>query len=110
MAASRRIFRTLSRHPQATGGTRGCACATRQPFSECAQQSILGLGMDFTSSSDESLLALWESVRRQVIADRAAGGRCRFVGDRIRPYAHNIRKEMDRRGMRYTPIEFIEFH
>jgi hypothetical protein len=55
-------------------------------------------------------LALWESVRRQVIADRAAGGRCRFVGDRIRPYAHNIRKEMDRRGMRYTPIEFIEFH
>jgi hypothetical protein len=62
--------------------------------------------MNFTSSSNESLLALWESVRRQVIADKAASGRCRLVGEKIRVHAQNLRNEMDRRGMRYTPIEW----
>lgn len=34
--------------------------------------------VDFSSSREESSLSLWESVRRQVLAE-SADGRCRFV-------------------------------
>jgi hypothetical protein len=60
--------------------------------------------MDFSSSKDQTLLSLWESVRRQVVADRANGGRSRFVGDNLRTYAQLLRSEMNRRGLKHTPI------
>ncbi|MGY8669298.1 hypothetical protein Q3C01_44150, partial [Bradyrhizobium sp. UFLA05-109] len=62
--------------------------------------------MNFSSSKDESLLSLWESVRRQVSADRAGGGRSRSVGGNLRAYAEAIRSEMDRRELKYTPISW----
>jgi hypothetical protein len=62
--------------------------------------------MNLGSSKDESLLALWESVRRQVAADLATGGRCRFVGENVRAYAHQLRGELDKRSLRYTPIDW----
>jgi hypothetical protein len=37
--------------------------------------------MDFFKLESQTLLSLWESVRRQVLADRANGGRSRFIGD-----------------------------
>jgi hypothetical protein len=69
-------------------------------------QGLMGATMNFSSSNDRSLLTLWESVRRQVIADRAASGRCRFVGQHVRAYAEALRSEMDRRQLKYPPIEW----
>ena len=43
--------------------------------------------MNFSNSRDQTLLSLWESVRRQVLADRANGGRSRIVGDNLRVVA-----------------------
>jgi hypothetical protein len=62
--------------------------------------------VNFEGSKDEALLALYESVRRQVTADQAAGGRYRFVGDNVRIYADRLRDEMDRRQVPYRPIEW----
>jgi hypothetical protein len=64
--------------------------------------------MNFSSSKDESLLSLWESVRRQVLADRASSGRSRCVGENVRAYAELLRSEMERRELKYTPINWTE--
>ena len=64
--------------------------------------------MNFSGSNDNSLLSLWESVRRQVAADRAGGMRYRFVGDNVRAYAELLRCEMDRRELKYTPIDWSQ--
>jgi hypothetical protein len=63
----------------------------------------------FSSSPDESLLSLWESVRRQVLADRVNGGRSRFVGDNLRAYAELLCSEMVRRELKYTPIDLHDW-
>jgi hypothetical protein len=63
--------------------------------------------VNFSSSRDEGLLSLWESLRRQVQTDRANGGRARVVGHNLRAYAELLRSEMDRRELKYTPIDFI---
>jgi hypothetical protein len=57
-------------------------------------------------SKDDSLLAFYESVRRQVEADMRDGGRYRFVGESARQYAERLREEMDRRRLRFTPIDW----
>jgi hypothetical protein len=61
--------------------------------------------MNFSDSKNESLLSIWESVRRQVLANQASGGRSRFVGRNLRAYAELLRSEMDRRELKYTPID-----
>jgi len=62
--------------------------------------------MDFANSKDESLLHYYENIRRQVEIDRLAGGRYRFVGDSATQYAARLRDEMDRRRLRFTPIDW----
>jgi hypothetical protein len=62
--------------------------------------------MDFARSKDESLLHFYESVRRQVEADRLSGGRFRFAGDSAKQYADKLRDEMERRRLRFTPIDW----
>ena len=47
----------------------------------------LRLGMDFSNARDESLIAFYESIRRQVRADMESGGRYRFGGESTRQYA-----------------------
>jgi hypothetical protein len=64
--------------------------------------------VNFLSSRDETLLSLWESVRRQVQADRANGARSRVVGHNLRAYAELLRSEMDRRDLKYKPINLSE--
>jgi hypothetical protein len=64
--------------------------------------------MDFSNSKDEGLQSLWESVRRQVLADLANGGRSRVVGNNLRAYAELLRSEMNRRELNYTPIDWPE--
>jgi hypothetical protein len=64
--------------------------------------------MNFSNAKDEGLLSLWESIRKQVVADRLNGGRSRFVGARLRAYADLLRSEMERRDLKYNPINWSE--
>ncbi|MGY8682724.1 hypothetical protein Q2941_33860 [Bradyrhizobium sp. UFLA05-153] len=63
--------------------------------------------MNFSNSKDEGLLWLWESVRRQILADRASDGRSRCVGDNLRAYAELLRSELNQRELKYTPIDWL---
>jgi hypothetical protein len=65
-----------------------------------------GGAMNFSNAKDDSLLVFYESVRRQVEADTRSGGRYRFVGDAARQYAERLRDEMDRRRLKFTPIDW----
>jgi hypothetical protein len=38
--------------------------------------------------------------------DIRSGGRYRFAADGVRQYADKLREEMDRRRLRFTPIEW----
>jgi hypothetical protein len=60
--------------------------------------------MNFPNVSDESLLAYYESVRRQVAADTNFGGRHRLVGDAVKKYVERLTMEMDRRRLDFKPI------
>jgi hypothetical protein len=62
--------------------------------------------MNFSNAGDESLIAFYENVRRQVRADMQSGKRYRFVGDSTKQYADTICKEMDRRRIKFTPIDW----
>jgi hypothetical protein len=56
--------------------------------------------------SDESLLAYYESIRRQVAADANLGGRHRLVGAGVEQHAEELQQEMQWRQIRFTPIEW----
>jgi hypothetical protein len=60
--------------------------------------------MNCSQVKDERLLAFYENVRQQVALD--VGTRYRFAGDGVRAYADKLREEMDRRRLRFTPIDW----
>jgi hypothetical protein len=60
--------------------------------------------MDFLNISDESLLAYYESLRRQVAADTNFGGRYRLVSAAAKQYADRLTSEMVRRRLDFKPI------
>jgi hypothetical protein len=60
--------------------------------------------MDFLNISDESLLAYYESVRRQVAADTNFSGRHRLIGTAVKKYAERLTSEMHRRRLDFKPI------
>jgi hypothetical protein len=62
--------------------------------------------MHFSQTKDERLLAFYENIRRQVDLDIRAGGRYRFAGEGVKQYADKLREEMDRRRLRFTPIDW----
>jgi hypothetical protein len=62
--------------------------------------------MNFADSSDECLLHFYESIRRQVTADKQSGGRYRLAGANVREYANRLKDEIDRRQLRFTPIDW----
>jgi hypothetical protein len=62
--------------------------------------------MNYSQMKDERLLAFYENVRQHVALD--AGSRYRFAGDGVRAYADKLREEMDRRRLRFTPINCPE--
>lgn len=55
--------------------------------------------------TDESLLAFYESVRRQVVADGKLGGR-RLAGAAVQEYANRLKGEMDRRRLHFKQIDW----
>jgi hypothetical protein len=62
--------------------------------------------MHFSQTKDERLLAFYENIRRQVDLDLQTGGRYRFAGEGVKQYADKLREEMDRRRLRFTPIDW----
>ena len=60
--------------------------------------------MNYSQMKDERLLAYYENVREQVVLD--AGSRYRLAGDGVRTYADKLREEMERRKLRFTPIDW----
>jgi hypothetical protein len=62
--------------------------------------------MNFSQTKDERLLAFYENIRRQVHLDLKAGGRYRLIGEGVKQYADKLRDEMDRRRLRFTPIDW----
>jgi hypothetical protein len=67
--------------------------------------------MSVTALSDESLLRFYDSVRKEVEADRAS--RLRGLlhsfanGDGVKKYAAGLRAEMERRHMNFSPIIWL---
>jgi hypothetical protein len=62
--------------------------------------------MNFSQSKDERLLVFYENVRQQVELDKRAGGHYRFAGDGVKQYADRLREEIERRRLRFTPINW----
>jgi hypothetical protein len=60
--------------------------------------------MNFKDSKDESLLALYESVRRQVEKDQFQ--KRRFMGNAAKEYADRLRAEMENRRIEFKPISW----
>ena len=60
--------------------------------------------MNFSQMKDERLLLFYEAVREQVIFD--GNSPHRFAGEGVRAYADKLREEMDRRRIRYMPIDW----
>jgi hypothetical protein len=55
---------------------------------------------------DESVLKLYESIRQQVSADRHAGNKYSLLGETAKQQAQRLREELDRRRLRFTPIDW----
>jgi hypothetical protein len=62
--------------------------------------------MNLSNTKDETLILYYESVRRQVQADMQADERYRFMGESVKQYADRLREEMNRRRLRFTPIDW----
>jgi hypothetical protein len=62
--------------------------------------------MSFAQSKDERLLAFYDNVRSQVELDKRLGGRYRLCGDGVKQYAERLREEIERRRLRFTPIDW----
>jgi hypothetical protein len=60
--------------------------------------------MNYSQTKDETLLRFYDDVRQQVILD--GNSRYRFAGEGVRAYADKLREEMDKRRLRYTPIDW----
>jgi hypothetical protein len=56
--------------------------------------------------SDESVLKLYDNIRQQVSADMRVGGKHRLVGETAKQQAQRLREELDRRRLRFTPIDW----
>ena len=67
--------------------------------------------MSLIALSDESLLRFHDSIRREVEADRDSmrrGHKHFFTdSDGIKKYAGNLRVEMERRRLNYSPILWL---
>jgi hypothetical protein len=62
--------------------------------------------MNFSQMKDDRLLAFYENIRRQVDLDVRAGGRYRLAGQGVKQYADRLREEIDRRQLRFIPIDW----
>ncbi|MCS3731314.1 hypothetical protein [Bradyrhizobium betae] len=59
---------------------------------------------NFEHLSDESVLRLYDGIRRQVDADKALGDKYRLVGPATRERADRLCEELVERGVKFIPI------
>jgi hypothetical protein len=62
--------------------------------------------MSLAQLSDDSVRILYESIRKQVSEDISSGVPEKLMGDAARQRAEQLREEMNRRRMRFTPIDW----
>ncbi len=62
--------------------------------------------MSLEKLSDDSVLILYESIRKQVAADINSGVPEKLMGETAKQRAEQLREEMDRRCMRFKPIDW----
>ena len=60
--------------------------------------------MNYSQTKDETLLRYYDDVRQQVILD--GNSPYRLAGDGVRAYAEKLREEMDKRRLKYAPINW----
>ncbi len=60
--------------------------------------------MSLENLSDESLLRMYNSIRDQVMADASTG--THFVGEAAKQRAEDLRREIERRGLYCSQIEW----
>jgi hypothetical protein len=77
-----------------SGGARGAA------------ESRQGMTVKFSELSNESLLAYYESIRRQVAANVQLRREYRLVSDTTRRFAADLEKEMEARKLHFIPINW----
>ena len=51
------------------------------------------------------LLAFYENARQQLENEMYVGGLYRYGCEGVRQYAEELRKELERRGLKFTPID-----
>jgi hypothetical protein len=61
---------------------------------------------DIRRLTDEYVRRLYENIREQAAAGARLGGRHRLIGETARQQAERLRAEMDRRRLKFTPIEW----
>jgi hypothetical protein len=73
----------------------------------CSPRGVFALMMRPQNLTDKSLIALYESLRKQTnMAANGAGLRSHVIGQNTRDYAERLRAEMERRQLQFTPIEW----
>jgi hypothetical protein len=59
------------------------------------------------AQSKVTMLAFYDNVRSQVEMDKRSDGRYRLAGgDGVKQYAEKLREEIERRCLRFTPIDW----
>jgi hypothetical protein len=61
---------------------------------------------EFHTIQRRTFVGVYENVRVQVELDMRSGGRYRFAGDGVKQYAEKLREEIERRRLRFTPIDW----
>jgi hypothetical protein len=56
--------------------------------------------------TDDSIRRLYNNIRDQVAKDAQSRSSHRFMGDTAKKQAERLREEMDRRRVKFTPIEW----
>src|SRR5262245_9219262 len=84
-------------------------CSARHVSGESgsgAARSEQGMTVKFSELSNESLLAYYESIRRQAAADVQLRREYRLVSDKTRQFASNLQDEMKLRELPFIPINW----
>jgi hypothetical protein len=90
--------------PTPLGGSLAVFCGSG--FAEGIVQLESLYMSDIRSLTDEYVRRLYENIREQAAADARLGGRHRLIGETARQQAERLRAEMDRRRLKFTPIEW----
>jgi hypothetical protein len=87
----------------------GLLAAARVPEGTCPisfPATSYGCLMEFANTKDETLLRFYEGVRKVAEIEVLTGSPHPLAGNGVKQYAERLRDEMDRRRLRFTPIDW----